>query len=493
MAEISSTNTVRVTLSATPKGLSEKNIASIVIFSNEKPNKSGEYFAPMSPSEVANIFGSDSRTFAMANSVLGQTPNIRTARGSLYVVPYIAQDAKRGNFVTTNIKANISAFKEVTNGSLKITVNGKPKSVSGLNFSACSTASDIADVINNAGLDVEVFATSTTDSDTITIASKLVGATSSVQIQTADDGVDIGGLTYLNATAGVSTNGQDSTATETLAEAIARIDGKLSFGGILTTQDLENTAIINTAKVVQALDHVFFVSTNSLDNIETLGKEIKEATLTKTRVVAYGESFDGAKEFVAGYASIALSPNFKASNTANTMNLKSIAGVTGDDCLTQEYFNSAKKYGVDVYGNTGGLSCVYSFDNGKYTDEVVGDLWLKTQFEVAVFNVLRQTNTKIAQTETGMTVLKMAVDKVCAMGVNNGLIGVGLKWNGADRFGDPEDFDRNITEHGYYIYSLPIAEQDQAEREARIAPVIQTAIKRAGAIHEADLIVILER
>ena len=127
MAEISSTNTVRVTLSATPKGLSEKNIASIVIFSNEKPNKSGEYFAPMSPSEVANIFGSDSRTCAMANSVLGQTPNIRTARGSLYVVPYIAQDAKRGNFVTTNIKANISAFKEVTNGSFKITVNGNQK------------------------------------------------------------------------------------------------------------------------------------------------------------------------------------------------------------------------------------------------------------------------------------------------------------------------------------------------------------------------------
>ena len=215
--------------------------------------------------------------------------------------------------------------------------------------------------------------------------------------------------------------------------------------------------------------------------------------MVKTRLVAYGESFEGAKQFVAGYASIALSPNFKASNTANTMNLKSIAGVTGDDCLDQVYYNKAKQYGVDVYGNTGGLSCVYSFDNGKYTDEVVGDLWLKKQFEVAVFNVLRQTNTKIAQTETGMTVLKMAVDKVCAMGVNSGLIGVGLKWNGADRFGDPEDFDRNITDRGYYIYSLPIAEQDQAEREARIAPVIQTAIKRAGAIHEADLIVILER
>lgn len=493
MAEISSINTVRVTLSATPKGLSEANTASIVIFTNEEANKSGEYFAPMSPSEVADIFGSDSRTFAMANAILGQTPNIRTARGSLYIVPYVAVDATRGNLVTPNIKANLANFKTVTNGALTISVNGKQKTVKNLNFTGCATAKEIAEVINNANLDVEVIGTDAVDSATITFASKLVGETSSVVVTAGVGGTDISGSTYLSAEAGVITQGTNSSATETLAEAIARIDAKLSFGGILTTQDLENAEIIKTAQAVQALDHIFFVDTNSLDNIETLGAEIKEASLVKTRLVAYGESFEGAKQFVAGYASIALSPNFKASNTANTMNLKSIAGVTGDDCLDQVYYNKAKQYGVDVYGNTGGLSCVYSFDNGKYTDEVVGDLWLKKQFEVAVFNVLRQTNTKIAQTETGMTVLKMAVDKVCAMGVNSGLIGVGLKWNGADRFGDPEDFDRNITDRGYYIYSLPIAEQDQAEREARIAPVIQTAIKRAGAIHEADLIVILER
>ena len=493
MAEISSINTVRVTLSATPKGLSEANTASIVIFTNEEASKSGEYFAPMSPSEVADIFGSDSRTFAMANAILGQTPNIRTARGSLYIVPYVAVDATRGNFVTPNIKANINAFSLVKDGALKINVNGQNKEVKGLNFTGCKTAKDIAEVINSANLDVEVIGTDAETSSTITFASKLVGETSVITFLTPTGGTDISTTNYLNTEAGIATQGANSSATETLAEAIARIDAKLSFGGILTTQELENAEIIKTAQAVQALDHIFFIDTNSLDNIEVLGAEIKEASLVKTRLVAYGESFEGAKQFVAGYASIALSPNFKASNTANTMNLKSIAGVTGDDCLDQVYYNKAKQYGVDVYGNTGGLSCVYSFDNGKYTDEVVGDLWLKKQLEVAVFNVLRQTNTKIAQTETGMTVLKMAVDKVCAMGVNSGLIGVGLKWNGADRFGDPEDFDRNITDRGYYIYSLPVAEQDQAEREARIAPVIQTAIKRAGAIHEADLIVILER
>ena len=222
MAEISSINTVRVTLSATPKGLSEANTASIVIFTNEEASKSGEYFAPMSPSEVADIFGSDSRTFSMANAILGQTPNIRTARGSLYIVPYVAVDATRGNLVTPNIKANLANFKTVTNGALTISVNGKQKTVKNLNFTGCATAKEIAEVINNANLDVEVIGTDATDSATITFASKLVGETSSVIVTAGVGGTDISGSTYLSAEAGVVTQGTNSSATETLAEAIAK-------------------------------------------------------------------------------------------------------------------------------------------------------------------------------------------------------------------------------------------------------------------------------
>ena len=199
MAEISSINTVRVTLSATPKGLSEANTASIVIFTNEEASKSGEYFAPMSPSEVADIFGSDSRTFAMANAILGQTPNIRTARGSLYIVPYVAVDATRGNLVTPNIKANLANFKTVTDGALTISVNGKQKTVKNLNFTGCATAKEIAEVINNANLDVEVIGTDAVDSATITFASKLVGVTSSVIVTAGVGGSDISGSTYLSA------------------------------------------------------------------------------------------------------------------------------------------------------------------------------------------------------------------------------------------------------------------------------------------------------
>ena len=75
--------------------------------------------------------------------------------------------------------------------------------------------------------------------------------------------------------------------------------------------------------------------------------------------------------------------------------------------------------------------------------------------------------------------------------VRNGIIAPG-KWNSAQTFGDPETFRANIANQGWYVYSMPIAEQSQSEREARIAPYIQGACKRAGAIHEADVLVVVE-
>jgi len=92
-----------------------------------------------------------------------------------------------------------------------------------------------------------------------------------------------------------------------------------------------------------------------------------------------------------------------------------------------------------------------------------------------------------------MTGLKNAYGTVCERAVRSGILGTGLTWNSAERFGDPEDFDRNIDENGYYIYSLPIAQQSQADREDRLAPVVQIALKFAGSIHSSDLIGIINR
>ena len=56
-----------------------------------------------------------------------------------------------------------------------------------------------------------------------------------------------------------------------------------------------------------------------------------------------------------------------------------------------------------------------------------------------------------------------------------------------------EEQQRNIAEKGYYIYSIPVAQQNQTEREARKAPVIQIAVKFSGAIHHSEVIITVER
>ena len=172
--------------------------------------------------------------------------------------------------------------------------------------------------------------------------------------------------------------------------------------------------------------------------------------------------------------------------------MKTITGISGDPNLNGTYVLNAANNGVDIYANTGGLSVIYSNDNNGFTDDVEANLWHKKATEVAGFNFLRQTNTKIPQTEAGMTGLKTAYASVCEQARRNGTVAAGA-WNGAVPFGDPETFKRNIEETGYYIYSVPVALQPQAEREARKAPVVQIAIKRSGAFHFSQVIINVQR
>lgn len=306
-------------------------------------------------------------------------------------------------------------------------------------------------------------------------------------------GTDIYGASYLNGASQVIVSGSDESGA-TPQEALAQAEEVGYFGGVLTTQYLSNSAIVDLATAIQGKDHIYYEAINSLTNITTLGAAIKAAGLRKTRLLAKTDQGEAiSKVAIATYATIAQSTNYSGVGTALTMNLKELTGVLPDYNINSTYYNIAKQNGVDIYATTEGLSCVYSFDNGYYTDDATNLLWLKKALEVSGFNYLRKTNTKIPQTESGMAGLKNAYETRCSQGVLNGVIGLGLQWNDSIPFGDPEDFQRNIEEKGYYIYSLPIAKQSQAEREERIAPVIQIAIKLSGAIHNSNVIVQVQR
>ena len=50
----------------------------------------------------------------------------------------------------------------------------------------------------------------------------------------------------------------------------------------------------------------------------------------------------------------------------------------------------------------------------------------------------------------------------------------------------------SITQNGYYIFSQPISEQPQVDRELRKAQLIQAAYKLAGSIEQVDAILTFE-
>ena len=485
--------TINVSVSTTPSGLGEYNTNSICLFTNESPLSINPYIWAVNAQDVINEYGSNSLTAKMAQALFTPVPNLRTGNGQVLVFPYSGVDATSGTATTVAISSTIiTALKLITAGDLTVAIDGTDFTVTGLDFSKISTVQDVVSILSSQGLDCNI---SVVNTNKIQFQSRKYGADSTIALKatTGGSGTDLYGSSYFDGANQVTVAGADESG-ESLSDAIAAAEEVGYFGGILTTQKLSNNGVVAVATAVQAKDHIYFEAIQALSNIATLGGTIKAASDTKTRLLAKtDQGADASKVAVATYATIAQSTNYSGSGTALTMNLKELTGVLPDYNMNSTYYNIAKTNGVDIYASTEGLSCVYSFDNGYYTDDATNLLWLKKALEVSGFNYLRKTNTKIPQTEVGMSGLKQAYESRCIQGVANGVIGTGLKWNDSIPFGDPEDFQRNIEEKGYYIYSLPIAKQQQAEREARIAPVVQIAIKLSGAIHSSNVIVQIQR
>ena len=157
--------------------------------------------------------------------------------------------------------------------------------------------------------------------------------------------------------------------------------------------------------------------------------------------------------------------------------------------LLKTYLNDALLAGADSYPSLQGVPAVFtSGANGGFYDSVYNLQWFVGALQVAGFNYLAQSSTKIPQTENGMDGLKGAYRAICEQAITNGYVAPGT-WNSPTTFGNQADLIANITQKGYYIYSQPIALQSQTSRVARQAPLCQIAIKEAGAIQSSSVII----
>ena len=287
-------------------------------------------------------------------------------------------------------------------------------------------------------------------------------------------------------------------ASETLDHAITALAPIIFFGGALWAGWApSDTDLITAVGVCEPLRVKLFVSdylTAALTTTTGLFWKISNAGSKHGRCLLYtqGATALAARLMAAAYAGRALSVDFTGSATTATMHGKTLTGVLPDQGIPQTVLDSCKAVGVDVYPSVGGgaqyLGKVFSTGFNGYFDDVYNLDWLIFALQVAGFNALTTTSTKLPQTEPGMAVLRGAYQDVLQQGIANGFIAPGV-WNSAELFGSPVDLKRNILNVGYYLYSAPVNQQTQADRVARKAPLVQIAIKYAGALQSSNVLV----
>lgn len=485
------------------QGLQPLQLGTILILTDDEPVNalSDDYVISRTASSIGQAFGTESTAFKMTNAVFAQNPNILNAGGYVIVAPYkastVVEPATSGNVVTADLSSNLTGLEAVTNGSLTISVDGGEAQVAtSIDLSAATSLSDIALVLSSkfSGLTIMAYQNS------LVFTSNTSGADSTVEITTSSSGTDLYGSSYLNIAAATVTDGTDAVMSqETTTQAIQRLSEQIYFEGVLTTRDLTNSEATTASNLVEGMENtILFLIDTDAATLENGGLFKSLENNKKTRKLLYLTGANSAaikanaKLFAAAFASRGLSVNYEGQNSTITMTYKDLAGVPVDTNISENILNKCQTVGADVYCSVEGLAKVLSFkQGGLYFDELTNQIWLRTAIQRTVANVLFTTRSKIPQTTQGVNTLVNAIIGVLNQGVINGMLAPG-EWNSSDTFGVLEDFHRFIRTYGYYVYYTPIAEQAQAEREARKCPVISIAAKQAGAIEHASIMIYLE-
>lgn len=479
MAQLELTNVINISVSAAGAGIGALNTSNVALFTSETPAgtfPSDGYSIYLSPSQVGLDFGTDSDTYKMAIQVFSQQPNILANNGYLVVIPFLSAETLAE--AITRTKDVVQYFGVMVAGIVGQTdMLDAAAVIQTLNKIAFFVSRTETDVDDGGLLDL-LRTGSLTQSRGLFYGSQNSTAVQFINFPTLPTagaytlnyGSDATTSLAFNATAGaVETALQALTGLSTVT-----VTGSRAVGFTVTFTGVDGAATLLT------------VTPNTLTNASS--NPVIPVVTNQVVGVSTAQAVTLTLQMMASYVGRALSTNFNGSNTTQTMQLKDLIGVQPDPSMTQTLYNKCQLAGVDIYSSIQGVSKVLTSGANSFFDQVYNLQWFIIGLQVAGFNFLAQSSTKVPQTENGISALKAAYRTVCEQGVTNQYIAPGT-WTSPTTFGNLEDFVSNVLQRGYYIYSAPIGLQSPVARAARQAPLIQIAVKEAGAVHSSNVLI----
>lgn len=474
---------VKVTINLQPRAAGRRNFGVLLILGASDVIPPDERLRAYTDIDsVAADFGLEAPEYQAAALYFSQSPRpalmyagrwIRTASPAMLRGAIIGDEDMEG-------------WRAISDGSVTFSIGGEDAELTGLDFTEQTNLDGVASVINTALASHQ--AGIVYDGERFTVSTTATGASAEIgYVRPGTGGTGIAGRLKLDEASALDpVPGRDA---EKLAECVADMADMSGewYGLMVVDTGLDIDDHLAVAGYIEAAGKSRMYGVTLTDS-RTLESVYKDDFASRARELGYKRTvsvYSGNAFAVASLFGRAFTVNFSGSNTTLTLKFKQMPGVVAEGLReSQAQALEAKNCNVfAAYDNDTSILQEGVMASGAYFDEIHGTDWLENAVQTEVWNLLYQSKTKIPQTEGGVTQILTTIEKVLAEAVTNGLVAPGV-WN-ADGFGRLERGD--YLPKGYYLYSQPVDEQAQSEREQRKAPPIQCAIKLAGAVHSTDI------
>lgn len=443
---------------------------------------------------VGTAFGTSSPEYLAAVPFFGQSPQPQSLLIGKWAHTATAGRLVGGQLTTT--QQVLATFQAVTTGSLKLSVDaGAVTQITGLNFSTASNLNAVASAINTALATATIGATVAWNGTNFIMKSATTGATSAVTMPVATtSGVNIASL--MGWTTALGAYAVAGVAAESALAAVQACDAAPTSFYYLCTDacpDIAPADIEAISAYVQgsANPHIYGFTTSDPNAMSSTSTSDVGYILTQSAPSRTFSQISFQGQFPAmSMIGLACGINWNGNNTTINFMYSAEPGITAETLsLPQANALDAKRYNYCAnYASAGAVLEAGTMFGNYYLDEVIGADWLANYIQVNEFNLFTSVK-KIPQTDAGNHLLLNNYSASCGQAVTNGYAAAGV-WTGPS-FGQLSTGD--FMPAGFYIYMPPIATQTTAARSARQGVAAQIAIKLAGAVNTADVMLTINR
>lgn len=438
--------------------------------------------------QVATDFGTSAPEYLAAVLWFEQAPQPTTL-----LIGRWAQVASSGQlFGATLTPAHtlISFWTGITNGGVDFVVDGVAKNLTGLNFSAVTNLNGVASTIGAALTGATIVYNSVFNRFEVT--SNTTGTSSTVAFATAGAGTDISGSLGLT-TASSGAYVANGILAESALAAVTLFDnqfGQQWFGLTIASTAVVDNDHVAVAGFIEAATnyHYYGVSTQEAGVLSSTSTTDIASVLQVLKYNRTAIQYNGSSPYsVASLLGRILTVDYTGNNTVIDLFYKQEPGIIPDTLNTTQInvLESKNANAFVTYNNNTAIIEPGNSVSGLPIDEVIGAMVFAIDLQNAIFNLLFTSSTKIPQTDQGIHQIVTTVESICSQFVNNGFLAPGI-WN-FQGFGALTQ--GQFMSKGFYVFAPPVATQSLAARQARQSPLIQVAVKLAGAVRNVNLLV----